>query len=485
MSGGPARSRVVILLALVLALDSADIATIGAVAGKLEAALRISNFQLGLLASLPSALIALATLPTGLLTDRVRRVPLLTGGIVLWSVAQAFSGASSSFTMLLLLRLILGLGSTPTGPTISSLVGDYIPARDRGYVWGLILSGELLGAGFGFLISGELASLLSWHWSFYALSVPGLVVAAALWRWLPEPARGGRSRLQEGETELVPPEEDESEPQDGDEFERSEAQAKVEQERVPADEQLVLHEDPAPMSLWRASIYVLRVRTNLVLMVASALGYFYFTGVQTFAVVLVRGQFHLSHGTAVLVVSGIGLGALVGVVLGGSLADWRLHRGHVNSRITIGGAAFVAAALLFLPGLLTYRLVISLPFFVLAGIAFAARNAPLDAARLDVMHHRLWGRAEAVRTLMRRAMVATAPVVFGALADSLGGRRSGVHGEYGFAATATAHGLHVTFLVFLVMLAGGGLLTFIALRTYPRDVSTAVASEEATSRAAN
>jgi MFS family permease len=185
------------------------------------------------------------------------------------------------------------------------------------------------------------------------------------------------------------------------------------------------------------------------------------------------------------VVSGIGLGALVGVVVGGSLSDWLLHRGKVNSRIAVGGVAFVAAALLFLPGLLSYRLVISLPFFLLAGIAFAARNAPLDAARLDVMHHRLWGRAEGVRTLMRRVMVATAPVVFGALADSFGRTGTRLHGTYGFAATASAHGLHITFLIFLVTLASGGLLTFAALRTYPRDVSTAVASEEATARAAS
>jgi hypothetical protein len=81
---------------------------------------------------------------------------------------------------------------------------------------------------------------------------------------------------------------------------------------------------------------------------------------------------------------------------------------------------------------------------------------------------------------MRRVMVATAPVVFGALADSLGTRSKRLKGAYGFAATASAHGLHITFLVFLAMLAGGGLLTLLALRTYPRDVSTAVASEEAT-----
>lgn len=234
----------VILLGLVLALDCADISTVGAVAGKLEAALRISNFQLGLLASLPSALIAVATIPIGLLTDRVRRVPLLALGIVLWSVAQAVSGASTSFAMLLLVRLALGVGSTPTGPAISSLVGDYIPARDRGQVWGLILSGELVGAGFGFLISGELASLLSWRWSFYVLALPSFAAAIAVWRALPEPARGGQSRIRADDAEIIGAEEAERKLQEGDvqpgEVEPSEAQEKVAQERVPPDEKLIL-----------------------------------------------------------------------------------------------------------------------------------------------------------------------------------------------------------------------------------------------------
>jgi MFS family permease len=483
LSGGPARARVVIVLGVVLALDSADVSTIGAISSKLETALHISNLQLGLLASLPSAVIALATIPVGVLSDRVRRLPLLTGGIVVWSVAQAASGASQSFLMLLLLRLALGVGSTPTGPTLVSLVGDYIPARDRGYVWGLILSGELLGAGFGFLVSGELASLASWRWSFYVLAVPSLLAALAVRRWLPEPARGGASRINPGDREIVSCEEADARPpaeEAADEFEESEAQEQVEEAHVPARAGLVLREDPTRMDAWRASRYVLRVPTNLILIVASALGYFYFTGVETFAVVLVGGQYDLASGTAVLVVAGIGLGALAGVLAGGAMGDWLLHRGHVNSRIMIGGVGFIGAALLFAPGILTYTLAISLPLYVLAGMFFAARNPTLDAARLDVMHHRLWGRAEAVRTLLRRVAVAAAPVAFGALADSIAHGGKQVSGAHGFGAHASAYGLHLAFLVFLVMLAAGGVLTLLALRTYPADVSTAVASEAAT-----
>ena len=87
--GGPRRVRAIGLLALVLALDAADKGTVGAVAPQLEHALRLSNTQLGLLTAAPAGMGALGAIPAGMLTDRVRRVPLLGGSVLLWSAAMA------------------------------------------------------------------------------------------------------------------------------------------------------------------------------------------------------------------------------------------------------------------------------------------------------------------------------------------------------------------------------------------------------------
>lgn len=484
VSGGPARAQVVLVLACVLGLDSADVGMIGSIAGKLESALHITNTQLGVLSALPSLMTAVATIPVGLLADRLNRSRIIAVGVVVWCLAEAASGAASGWISLLLLRLAVGVGTSAAGPPVTSVVGDYFPAEDRARMWGLILTGELLGAGFGFLVAGEVASFSSWRWAFVALAVPGIVVAYALRRWLPEPARGGASRLPRGASEVVGAEAAGADPEvhgDDDDFEESEAQKEVEDQGIAPDQGLVLHEAPARLSLWRASVYVLRVPTNLTLIIASALGYFYFQGVETFGVVFVRGRYGLSHGTATLVLAGVGLAAIVGVVAGGAVADWRLQRGDVNSRIVIGGASFVLAALLFLPGLMIHSMGPAMAFFAAAGIAFGGRNAPLDAARLDVIHHRLWGRAEGVRTILRRLMSASAPIVFGAMADSLASGSS-IEGAHGFGANASARGLYLTFLVLLITLAAGGLLTFRAVKTYGRDVSTAIASEKATAR---
>jgi MFS family permease len=203
--------------------------------------------------------------------------------------------------------------------------------------------------------------------------------------------------------------------------------------------------------------------------------------VSTFGFVFFEGRYHVAHGVATLLLMLLGVGGLVGVIAGGRLADAWLERGNVKSRIVVGAVSFALAALLFLPGLLAGSVMISLPLFILAGVAFGARNPPLDAARLDIMHHRLWGRAEGVRTFLRRLTTAAAPILFGLIADQFAGAsRSGSNGTHGFGANASAHGLQVAFLILLITLALGGVLTFLATHTYPRDVATALASEAET-----
>jgi predicted MFS family arabinose efflux permease len=90
--GGPARLRVVLLLAGVLSLQSADIGTIGALAEELEKALRVDNTELGLLTTAASLVGAVAALPVGVLADRSNRVRLLVWATAAWSVGMAASG---------------------------------------------------------------------------------------------------------------------------------------------------------------------------------------------------------------------------------------------------------------------------------------------------------------------------------------------------------------------------------------------------------
>jgi hypothetical protein len=123
------------------------------------------------------------------------------------------------------------------------------------------------------------------------------------------------------------------------------------------------------------------------------------------------------------------------------------------------------ATVAFIPALITHIALAALPYVVIAAAGLTAQNPPIDAARLDIMPPWLWGRAEGVRTFLRTAAQALAPLLFGAVSDHIfGGGTSG---------------LRWTFVVMLLPLAAAAAFLYRARRLYPTDVATASAATSA------
>ena len=456
--GGAARTRVVLLMACVLALASADTATVGASAVELRHALHIGNTDIGLLVSVTSIVAAVFSLPFGVLADRARRTWILGFALLTWGAAMIWSATASSFGELLMARLALGAVTAAAGPIVASLTGDWFPAAERGRIYGYILTGELLGAGAGFAFTGDIAAL-SWRAAFVILALPAFALAWLIIR-LPEPARGGidalaaEAGLRRGPRTQAHPHQ-EPEPAD--------AQQLAREQGIQPDRALAA-EATGRMGFLRALRYVLAVRTNVALILSSACGYYFLTGVQTFGAEFVGGQYHISQVIANLLLLVIGGGAVAGVLAAGPISDALLRRGHINARINVAMVGAAATVLLFIPALITHSALTAIPYVVLAGATLSMQNPPIDAARLDIMPPWLWGRAEGVRTFLRTAAQAIAPLLFGVVADQVFGGHT--------------NGLRWTFVVMLLPLAASAVFLFGARRLYPRDVATALAAVE-------
>lgn len=441
--GGPARMRIVAVLASVLALDAADKGTIGATAPNLERAFAIGKVEIGFLLTVSALVGAVATLPFGALVDRVDRTRLVVSVVGLWALAMVASAAVPSYRWLLVTRLFLGAVTAAAPPAVASLVGDYFPAGERARIYGMVLAGELVGTGFGIAVAGGIASLLSWRAAFVALAVPAVAVGWLVHQ-LDEPARRGAPDVR------------------GD-VDTSGASAVVAKATVEPDPALVVHEGPR-LSFAAAVKHVLRVRTNVIVIVSSALGYYLFAGLRAFGVEFADERYGIGQGAASGLVFVLGIGAVAGVVVGGRLADRLLARGLLDARIVVPAVGFVATAVVFAPAVLTTSIAIAIPLLTAAGFCLAVANPPLDAARLDVIPPSLWGRAEAVRTAVRTGLEALAPLVFGAVAEYVFGGRTG-------------SGLTRTFLVMLVPLVASGGVLLLARRTYLTDTVSAAASK--------
>ena len=333
--GGPARARVIVLFGAVLALNGADTATVGAVAPQLESCAAHRQRQDRI------ARVGVAAGRRGVHDPgRAPRRPVQAdadagASIVLWSVASLLSAFAGSYGTLLLTRLLLGAVAATAGPAIASLTGDYFPARERGRSTPTSWAARSPAPPSGFIVSSSVASLIDWRAAFVLLAIPGFFLARELWRTVPEPLRGGQSRLEPGVVDLheaaaagrIEPgvgvgADGRDAPADDDL-----AHQAAQKRGVTPNPDRVLTEDPREMPLARAVRYILSVPTNVHLIVSSSLGYFYFSGLSTFALLFVRGHYHVNQATAEVVLAALVGGAMIGTLISGKITDAMVRRG--------------------------------------------------------------------------------------------------------------------------------------------------------------
>jgi MFS family permease len=170
----------VAILSLCWALALFDIVGIDYLMPFIAPSLKLSNTQIGLLFSLYYIPFGLSSYLTGELTDRLgRRWTLLLAVMLLFSVASVLPGLATSFTALLITRLIMGMLGGPILPLAQTIVAMEFPPEHRGRNMGIV---QNVGTSiFGFLtpiLLVALATRWGWHVGFFVVAIPGLICAA-------------------------------------------------------------------------------------------------------------------------------------------------------------------------------------------------------------------------------------------------------------------------------------------------------------------
>ena len=248
------------------------------------------------------------------------------------SGASRCSGARPPRTSseLLWTRLFLGAVTASAGPLVASLVGDWFGSWERGRIYGVILAGEYVGAGIGFAVTGNIAAL-SWRAAFVILALPAFVLALVVWR-LPRARarRQGRARVRQGASSTRA-----AGPVPGGAPRRptrSGSRASAASCPIPSSSSSprcgTAHEPRgAPPATCCAC-----GRTSI-LIAASACGYYFLAGLQTFGLEFSKDQYGIDQALASSLLLVVGVGSLAGVLAGGTLGDWLLKRGVLNGRV--------------------------------------------------------------------------------------------------------------------------------------------------------
>lgn len=427
----------------VSAIDAADRTIMSTVFEDVKRAFDVSDGQLGTLVGAYSVVAAISVLPFGFLADRMSRVKLIALGMAPWGLAMILTGASTSFTMMFVVRLLLGTVEATNGPSTPSLIGDYYPVDRRSRLYGIYGIGSLAGTLFGFAVAGVLATLFSWRLTFVVWGLVGFAVGALVLKVMREPDRGVPDALHRLEHRIRALDEVTI-------FPTNDATSPVDEREVRVGDW-----DYREMPWRKAVREIVRIRTMWILFVAGSLGEFLMSGLATWAVTFFRRYHGLSAAGAGAVTALLAVGTVAGVYLGGRIGDRMLARGEPGKRLWLSGLAGVATTATIIPAFASTSLAVAVPLFLATGFLIGLPMAPRDAVGLDIIVPHLRGRASAVRSILRVGMTALAPVAFGVLSESFGLRQSILFGA-------------PTLLV-------GGLVTLLAARTYPHDMEFAQA----------
>jgi MFS transporter, ACS family, hexuronate transporter len=153
--------------------------------------LKLSNFQIGNIASAFSFSWAIAGLGMGTLVDRFgRRKLMLVAATVAFSMASVLSGFASGFSWLLGARLLMGIAEGGIMPITQTLIAAEVPHERRGLAQGITqnFGANLLANTLGPVIIVWMAIHFGWRNAFFLAALPGILMAFLIAAMVREPA---------------------------------------------------------------------------------------------------------------------------------------------------------------------------------------------------------------------------------------------------------------------------------------------------------
>ena len=358
----------------------------------------LSDFQLGLIGTAFTIVYAIAGVPLGRMADTGARRTIMGWGLMAWSGLTAVNGFAWNFWSFLLIRMGIGVGEASYAPAANSLIGDLFPAHKRARAMGIFMLGLPLGLLLAFFTVGAMVQAFdSWRAPFFIAAVPGIVLALFMF-FIREPQRG-------------------------------------------AAESVKISQAPIDKPLRR----VLAIRTFWWLTLAGLTFNFATYACNAFMVPMLMRYFAVPL-TEASIATGIivGLTGLVGLTLGGWLAD-RIHERFERGRLLFAAVSMLIATLCTGYALLAGRIEVALFIAVFAvGWLFSYNfYTCVYTAIQDVIEPRL--RATAMALFFAGLYLlggGLGPVVVGLLSDHFAEAAMLAEGASALSEAHKAVGLH-------------------------------------------
>ena len=186
------RRYVLFILTLVYVFNFVDRQILVILQEPIKAELGLSDTQLGFLTGFAFALFYVVVgIPIARWADVGNRRNIVSLALVVWSGMTAVSGLAQNYVQLLLARIGVGVGEAGASPPSHSMISDYYAPEERGAAMSIYSMGLYIGILVGLLLGGWLADKIGWRMAFFAVGLPGILMAVVVRFTLKEPPRGG------------------------------------------------------------------------------------------------------------------------------------------------------------------------------------------------------------------------------------------------------------------------------------------------------
>jgi MFS transporter, ACS family, D-galactonate transporter len=164
-------AALIALLALSMVIAYVDRGNLSIAAALIKDELGLNASQLGILLSAFFWSYTPFQIVSGWLADRFDAGWILAAGFAMWSLATMVTGVVHGIAMLLVLRVMLGIGESVAFPAYSTILSRHLPEHRRGIANAAIMTGTALGPAIGTLAGGTLIAMFGWRPVFVLLGV--------------------------------------------------------------------------------------------------------------------------------------------------------------------------------------------------------------------------------------------------------------------------------------------------------------------------
>ncbi len=173
------KARLVLaMLLIVYVFNFLDRMLLSILAAPIQADLKLSDGQMGLLGGLAFAVLySTLAVPLSWLADRSGRARVIGWSLVVWSAFTALCGAATSFWQIFLARLGVGVGEAGGVAPSYAVIGEWFPPERRASALAVYSLGIPLGSAFGLLAGGYIAQEIDWRVAFVVVGLAGVVFA--------------------------------------------------------------------------------------------------------------------------------------------------------------------------------------------------------------------------------------------------------------------------------------------------------------------